>query len=150
MSCSFQGSLLHNLFLSSPYLEKKIGTFRAWFTNILRHHRGVLSVAILFVRTWREAVPLRRPQQRTVKESLTPWRLKLYLSPGPLHWHKVSTKNSNPSTSLLLSPTFLVCTAPFSQNTDGEGLFCSPLSACEQTPPGTRHAGGYSLLLQGV
>lgn len=51
------------------------------------------------------------------------------------------------STSLLLSPTFLVYTAPFSQNTDGEKLFFFPLTVCEQTPPGVWQVWCYSLLL---
>lgn len=51
------------------------------------------------------------------------------------------------STSPLLSLTFLVYTAPFSQNTDGEKLFFFPLTDCEQTPPGMRQVWGYSFLL---
>lgn len=56
----------------------------------------------------------------------------------------------DPSAALLLNLTFLVCTASFPQNTDGEVLFFFPLSACEQTAPGMQQVWGHSLLLQGV
>ena len=138
MSCSFQGSLLHNLFLS-PHLEKKIDKFRAWFTDILRHHRGVLRVEILFACTWRGAVPLETTAENCQREANAVSSTSLL---DLCTETELVLENSNPSLLCCLTPPF--CFALLLSHWWRKIILFSSISSWANTP---WHVAGLGLQL---